>query len=472
MVCTSQAGEQPGVERYLCMTKNMTEGKILPLLLKFMLPLLLGNLFQQTYNTVDAAIVGQVLGADALAAIGASSSVQFLILGFCIGTCCGFCVPVAQRFGARDYTCMKSYVFHACILSVIFATVLTAACAFLCPWILKLLSTPDEIFQEAYCYLLIIFLGIPFVFLYNLTAGILRAAGDSRTPFLFLAFSTCVNIGLDLFFIIVLNWGVAGAAIATITSQGMSGVLCLFYILKKVPILHPGRENRRFSSAYTSTMLAMGIPMGLQYSITAIGSMVMQASNNSLGTVYITGFTAGMKLKQFMICPFDALATSVCNFCGQNLGAGKMERVKKGIRAGALAGILYGIAAGLIFIFCGRTLSLLFVSAESVEVLDASARYLRCMGYCFWVLGILNVARQAIQGLGYAGRAVFAGVVEMIARCTVCLAFVPIYGYGAICWADQCAWITATLYLVPTCLYCIRKLEKELQSGRSSQPQH
>lgn len=442
------------------MTKNLTEGKPVSLILKFMFPLLLGNLFQQTYNMIDAAIVGQVLGENALAGVGASSSVQFLILGFCIGICCGFGIPISQRFGARDFVSMRNYIFHACVLAVVFAVILTTCCVGLCPQILKLMSTPDEIYQEAYTYLVIIFLGIPFTVLYNLMAGFLRAVGDSKTPFLFLAFSTCVNIGLDLFFIIVLKWGVAGAATATITAQGMSGLLCLLYIVHKVSILHLKRENRKLEIFYIRKLLIMGVPMGLQYSINAIGSMVMQASNNSLGTIYVTAFTAGTKIKQFMACPFDALGTAICTYCGQNLGANRMDRVKKGIKDGLMIGILYGIIAGFILIFWGRTLSCLFISVDSTEVLDAAARYLRCMGYCYWILGILNVTRQAIQGLGYAGRAVFAGVVEMIARSLVCFTLVPKYGYLVICWTDQTAWIVAAIYLIPVCIYCIRKIEE------------
>lgn len=245
------------------MTKNLTEGKPVSLILKFMFPLLLGNLFQQTYNMIDAAIVGQVLGENALAGVGASSSVQFLILGFCIGICCGFGIPISQRFGARDFVSMRNYIFHACVLAVVFAVILTTCCVGLCPQILKLMSTPDEIYQEAYTYLVIIFLGIPFTVLYNLMAGFLRAVGDSKTPFLFLAFSTCVNIGLDLFFIIVLKWGVAGAATATITAQGMSGLLCLLYIVHKVSILHLKRENRKLEIFYIRKLLIMGVPHGI-----------------------------------------------------------------------------------------------------------------------------------------------------------------------------------------------------------------
>ena len=444
------------------MTRDMTTGRPLPLILKFMVPLLLGNLFQQTYNIADAAIVGRVLGSEALAAVGASSSVQFLVLGFCMGTCCGFAIPIAQRFGAKDYEGMKKYIFHSCILAAAIAAVLTAVCAFACTAIMNALSTPEDIFADAYRYQQIIFLGIPCTLLYNLMANFMRAVGNSRVPFIFLAFSTCINILLDLFFIAAAGLGVSGAAIATITAQGMSGILCLIYIVKKVPVLHPDKKNRKFSFTYVKDLMVMGVPMGLQYSITAIGSMVMQSANNSLGTVYVTAFTAAGRIKQFALCPIDALATAAATFCSQNLGAKQMDRVKRGLKNAAAAGILYGICAGLVLIFAGRILCLLFVSADTASVLDAASRYLRCMGYCFWILGILCVVRQAVQGIGYAGRAVFAGVVEMIARCCVSLFLVPRFGFGAICWSDQTAWITAAMYILPVCLLSMKRAENSL----------
>lgn len=225
------------------MTKDMTEGNPLLLILKFALPLLAGNLLQQGYNVADAAIVGRFLGTNALAGVGASSSVQFLILGFCIGTCTGFCVPVAQRFGAGDYSTMRRFVFNSFIITAVMAVVLTILCGVFCTQIVELLATPDDIFSDAYIYLLIILLGIPFTLLYNLTSSIMRAVGDSRTPFLFLAFACVANIFLDIFCITTLHWGVAGAAIATITSQLMSGVLCLIYIIKKYPVLHMEKEE-------------------------------------------------------------------------------------------------------------------------------------------------------------------------------------------------------------------------------------
>lgn len=444
------------------MTKDMTQGNPLSLILKFALPLLAGNLLQQGYNLADAAIVGRFLGTNALASVGSSSSVQFLVLGFCIGVCCGFCIPVAQKFGAKDYSMMRRFVYNSYILTSIVAVVLTVVCALLCTQILQVLSTPRDIFSDSYIYLLIIFLGIPFTLLYNLTSGIMRAVGDSRTPFLFLAFSAVSNIFLDLFCITVLHWGVAGAAIATIASQAMSGCLCLFYIMKKYPVLHLEKEECRVDADRMKILTIMGFPMGLQYSITAIGSMVMQSANNNLGSLYASAFTAASRLKMFMMCPFDALATAVSTFCSQNLGAKKVQRIKKGLAQGVSMGIAYGIVAGLGLIFFGREMSLLFVSAAETAVLDASGRLLYCSGFFYWALGILNVVRLCTQGLGYSGRAVFSGVVEMIARIVVCVCLMPMLGFNAICYADQTAWVAAVLYIVPTCLYCVKKIEKEL----------
>ena len=445
------------------MNGNMTQGSPLKLILRFALPLLMGNLLQQTYNIIDAAIVGRMLGTQALASVGASSSVQFLVLGFCTGTCCGFGVPVAKNFGARDYKKMKDCIFHSAVLGAVIAAILTTACALLCPQILHILSTPEDIYRNAYLYLLIIFLGIPFTILYNLVSGILRAVGDSKTPFVFLAISTVLNIFLDLFCIAVLKWGCAGAAIATITAQAMSGTLCVIYIWKKAPLLHLEKENCRFRGRDARHLLLMGVPMGLQFSITAIGSMVMQSANNGLGSVYVSGFTAGMRIKQFIMCPFDAIATAVSVFCGQNMGAGKADRIRKGVREGIGIGVLYGVCAGLILIFAGRNLSMIFVGADAAEVLDASAKYLRCMGYFFWVLGILNITRMCTQGLGFSGRAVFSGVTEMFARTIVSIGFVSHFGYTAICFADQTAWVSACFYIVPTCLYCVRKVTRALE---------
>lgn len=443
------------------MTKSMTEGNPLKLILNFTIPLLLGNLFQQTYNMVDAMIVGKCLGANALASVGASASTQFLVLGFCMGCCAGFAIPVAQQFGAREYSRMRSYIFHAILLTAAIALIMTTFCSVFCPQILHLMKTPDNIYKDAYEYLLILFLGIPFTLLYNLLAGILRAVGDSKTPFLFLVISTILNIALDLIFILIFHWGCAGAAAATITAQAISGILCLILIYKRFDILIVRPQERRFEGKILKRCLIMGIPMGLQYSITAIGSMVLQASNNSLGSVYISAFAAGSKLKQFAMCPFDALATAVSNFCSQNLGARQFDRIRKGLRTGMAIGVLYGLVMGLMLNLWGYDLSMLFVKAEETEVLKASALYVGHLGLFFWALGLLNNCRLAIQGIGFAGISIVSGILEMIARIAVSMIFVPKYGYTAITFADQCAWITACLYCVPLVFILINRCQRE-----------
>lgn len=436
----------------------MTQGNPLKVMLQFAFPLLVGNLLQQTYNIIDAAIVGQSLGAQALASVGASTSVQFLVLGFCMGSCTGFGIPVAKYFGAGDLKHMKNIIFNGAVLTAVIAVIITVLCTLLCPWILQVLSVQSDIYANAYSYLMIIFLGLPFTLLYNYLSSILRAVGDSRTPFLFLAFSAVLNIFLDLFFILVAGWGCAGAAFATIAAQAISGILCLIVIIRRMEVLWLSKENRVVRGDSITELLQMGLPTGLQFSITAIGSMVMQSANNGLGGDYVSAFTAGAKLKQFTMCPFDAIATSVSVFCSQNYGAGKIDRIHKGLRQGIAVGVGYGLFAGLILIFAGRPLSMIFVSKDASGVLDASAKYLRCMGYFYWSLGILNVTRMVTQGLGHSGRAFFSGVMEMIARTIVSLGFVEAFGYTAICFADQTAWIAACCYIAPTCLYCLKKI--------------
>ena len=439
----------------------MTSGSPLRLILVFMIPLLLGNLFQQFYNIVDAMIVGRLLGADALAAVGSSSSVQFLVLGFCMGSCAGFGIPVSQRFGAEDMQGLRRYVYHSLVVTVIIAAVLTTLTALLCPLIMHIMQTPEDIYQDAYRYLLIIFLGIPFTLLYNLLSSLLRAVGNSKAPFIFLAISTFLNVFLDLFCIAVLHLGCAGVALATITAQALSGIACLVYIIRVMPVLHPTREDCHWNSTVARNLVVMGLPMGLQYSVTAIGSMVMQSANNGLGSIYVSGFTAGTKVKQLMLCPFDAVATAMATFVGQNMGAHKMDRVKQGICVTLALAVGYGIVTGVIMNFGGHFLGSLFVDAANVSVIDAAARYMGALGILYWLLAILDVTRYAIQSLGFSALSVISGALEMVARILVATICVPLFGYSAICWTDQAAWLAACAYLIPMLLHLIHKVERE-----------
>ncbi len=461
---TGPENNEKGIKR--SRVKDMTMGSPMKLMVSFALPLLLGNLFQQLYNMFDAAIVGRTLGANALAGVGASSSVQFLVIGFCLGVCSGFAIPVAQKFGAKDMREMRRFVYNALILVLIISVVVTILTASLTPQILRLLNTPDDIYADAYDYLFILFLGLPFTMLYNILSGILRAVGDSKTPFYFLLLSTVLNILMDILFIVVFGMGVKGASVATITAQAISGILCAILILKKFEILWLKKEDRVINKTYMIRLMAMGVPMGLQFSITAIGSMVMQAANNSLGAVYVSGFTAGMKIKQLAMCPFDAIANAVATFVGQNYGAGKVDRIKKGILDGIFIAMIYGICIGAVIILFGRTMSMMFVDASEAAILDASALYLKRLGLCYWLLAILNITRMACQGLGFSGRTIFSGMSEMVARITVAMIFVPMFGYDAITWADQTAWAAGVLYIAPTCYHCVKIIEKRLEEKK------
>ncbi len=450
------------------MTKNLTEGAPLPLILNFAAPLFLGNLLQQAYNLFDAAIVGRYLGSDALAAVGASSSVQFLVLGFCIGICTGFGIPFATYFGANKLRSMRRSVFNAIVVAVGFAAVLTVLCTVLCDDILRLLNSDERYFKDAYSYLFIIFLGIPFTIFYNFISGMLRAVGDSRTPFIFLAVSTVLNILLDLLLIVVFDAGVAGAAVATVASQGLSAFSCLVYTVKRQPVLRIKRSEMRLNMKDVANHFMMGIPMGLQFSITAIGSMYMQSAINALGAVYTTGFTAALKIKSLMFSPSDALAAAISVFASQNVGAGRVDRARTGIGKGLVIGIIWGIIAGLIMIFGGRVISMMFIRPTDIPELDAAGKYLYCLGFFMWLIPILNITRMSTQGLGFSGRTIFAGVAEMAARVGMVKIFVPSYGFTAICFCDQAAWILAVMYTLPMCFYCLKKVEKRLSSAQTA----
>ena len=439
--------------------KEMTEGKIFPQLFYFTLPLLMGNLLQQTYSLVDAAIVGKFLGINSLAAVGASSSVVFLILGFCNGCCGGFGIPVAQKFGARDYSTMRRCVIVSLQLAAVMSVVLALITGIWCDDILRLMRTPENIFDEAYAYLLITFIGIPCTFFYNLLSSIIRALGDSKTPFWFLLLAAVLNIVLDLFCILVLGWGVAGASIATVFSQGVSALLCYLYMMRRFDILRTTPDERRFSRPIARTLLGIGVPMGLQFSITAIGSIMLQSANNALGTACVAAFTAAMRIKMFFMCPFESLGIAMATFAGQNYGAGRPERIMQGVKAAAAMALVYWVFTFCVLMFGSRELALLFVDASETEILKDTALFLHISVSFFPVLGLLRILRYTIQGAGFTNLAMLSGVSEMIARVLVSVWAVPAFGYVAVCCGDSTAWIFADAFLIPAFLYVYKKIK-------------
>ena len=440
-------------------TKEMTSGAPLPLILNFTLPLLLGNLLQQTYSLVDAAIVGKFLGINALASVGASSSVIFLILGFCNGCCGGFGIPIAQKFGAHDYSTMRKYVWASLKLTTVMSVLIAIVTSLLCAFILRTMRTPENIFYDAYLYLLITFIGVPCTFFYNLFSCIIRALGDSKTPFWFLLFSTILNILLDLFCILVLGWGVAGASIATVVSQGLSAFLCYHYMMRKFEILQATPSERRFDRRLALNMQGIGVPMGLQFSITAIGSIMLQSANNALGTACVAAFTSAMRIKMFFLCPLESLGMAMATYCGQNYGAGKPERIWSGIKASFLLMGVYVVANFFILWFGAKYMALLFVSAAEVEIIKDTELFLHVAATFFPTLGLLCILRYSIQGVGYTTLAMLSGVSEMIARILVSVLAVPAFGYIAVCFGDPTAWMAADLFLVPTFIVIYRRLK-------------
>lgn len=440
----------------------MTSGSTMKLILGFAVPLLMGMLFQQVYSLVDTIIVGRFLGVSALAAVGATGSINFLIIGFCQGICNGFALPVAQRFGAKDYDGLRKYVGNSAVLAIIFGGAITLITVIACRPILELMQTPSDIIDLSYNYIVVIFAGIPAIMLYNILSAYLRSLGDSVTPVIFLVISAGLNIGLDLLFIVTFKWGVFGAAFATVLSQAVSGILCLILIIKKFDILHLKRDDWKLDWDYTRYLLIMGLPMGLQYSITAIGSVILQSSVNTLGSTAVASMTAGSRISMFVVCPFDALGSTMATFGGQNVGAGRLDRLGRGLRSAVTLGAIYSALILVVLIFFGRDLILLFVNASEVTVIAQAKQFLVTNAAFYLMLALVNIVRFLIQGMGFSGFAVFAGVFEMVARALVGLVFVPIFGFTAACFASPLAWIFADCFLIPAFFHCRKKLQSAM----------
>lgn len=441
-------------------SKEMTSGKALPLIFNFAMPVLLANLLQQTYSLIDAAIVGKFLGIDAFSAVGASTSVIFLIIGFCNGCCAGFGIPIAQKFGARDYSTMRRYVAISLQLAAVMSVIITIVTCIYCKDILIIMQTPENIFKDANLFLLFTFIGIPCTFFYNLFSSIIRALGDSKTPFWFLLFSTVLNVILDLICILIFKWGVAGAAVATLLSQGVSALLCFIYMYRRFEILQSTREERKFQARLAGNLLWIGVPMGLQFSITAIGSIMLQSANNALGSASIAAFASAIRIKSFFMCPFESLGIAMATYTGQNYGAGKPKRIWQGIKASGLMMMIYAVFAFAIIMLASQQLTLLFVNPTETEVINKAVLYMHVSCSFFPILGTLCILRYTIQGAGFTNLAMLSGVSEMIARTLVSIYAVPAFGFTAVCFGDATAWLAADLFLVPAFIYVYGKIKK------------
>lgn len=440
----------------------MTSGSPTKLIIGFAVPMFLGMLFQQFYNMVDTLIVGQFLGMGPLAGVGATGSLNFLVIGFVMGVCNGFAVPVAQMFGAKRETDLRRYVANSAWLGLLFSVVLTALVVIFCRPILTMLRTPKDIFEYAYLYIVIIFWGIPFTFLYNILAAIIRSLGDSRTPVIFLAASSLLNIVLDLLFIMAFHMGVEGPALATVISQAVSGLICLWYMKKKFEILKMSGEEWKPRGYYMKMLCYMGIPMGLQYSITAIGTLVLQAAVNGFGSATVAGVTAAQKIGGFISCPIEALGGTMAAYSGQNMGAGRMDRVSSGLKAASICGFVISAVLLAVVVLTGKQMSLLFLDKPEEQVVDYAYQFMVVSAAGYSLLTLVNTVRFTIQGMGFSVFAITAGVLEMIARSMAGVVLVPLIGYMGICLANVLAWIFADAFLIPAFFHCRRKVVRML----------
>lgn len=429
------------------MTKDMTTGSPVKLILFFSIPLLIGNIFQQFYSMVDTIIVGKFLGVKALAAVGSTSSMSFLILGFILGLCSGFSVLISQRFGANDNEGLKEAIASSIILSIAMAIIITIISIFTAKPLLRLMNTPKDIINNSYSYIVIIYAGTFAAFFYNMISSILRSIGDSKTPLYFLIVSSILNIVLDLVFIINFKIGVAGAAYATVISQGVAGLLCLIYTAKKYPILKLEKKHFITGTKHFVTHLKIGLPMALQFSITAIGVIILQSAINSFGSNVVAAHTAASKVEQLVMQPSITFGVTMATYCAQNLGAGNIERIKEGVKKCTMINIIIGLISGFILILFGEFFIKMFISNSDNSVIDTAKLYLTTVSIFFIPLSLIFIYRNALQGMGYTFIPMMAGFYELLARTVVAFTLPTFIGYLGICIASPVAWLSAAIPL-------------------------
>ena len=445
-------------------TTDLTVGKPLFQILRFALPLVLGTLFQQLYSFADTVIVGRCLGTNALGAVGTTYSLNFLILGFVQGACVGFGIPAAETFGAKDKDGLQKYLLNGALLCMVLSVVFTIFTTLMAGPLLQLIHTPEELYADAVLYIRIIFLGIPATVLYNYACSVLRAMGDSQHPFYFLLAASVLNIGLDLLCILIFRMGAFGAAFATVFSQAVAGIGSLIYIGRHYPELKWSREEGRLSASHCLKLCNMGIPMGLQCSITAIGSVVLQGAVNGLGSSIVAAQTAGSKAAQFLSVPLESIGTAMTTYTSQNMGAKDLDRVDRGVHTALGIGCVYSVASFLILRVLDKTLIGLFLEPGETAIMANAQSFIFWNSVFYIPLAVLIIYRYTIQGLGYSSLAMFAGVAEMIARAMVGFWFVPLWGYFAACIASPVAWFFACFFLIPAYIVVRKRLQNKKQA--------
>ena len=444
------------------MTKNMTEGNPAKLILFFAIPLFIGNLFQQLYNMADAFIVGRTLGVTALAAVGCTGSLYFLIIGFTMGIGNGLAIITSRNFGAGDQEGVKKSFAVSIVIALMVSVVMTVLAVTLSKPLLHLLQTPSDILEQAHQYIVVIYAGIPITVLYNLLSGMIRGLGDSRTPLYFLIATCLMNIGLDYLLILTFGLGVAGAALATIISQFFSGILCVLFIVRRFPALHIGRRHFHFTKELILEHVRMGFPMGFQMSIISIGAIILQAFLNQLGSLAVAANTAAMKIDSIAIMPLHSFGATIATYVAQNRGAAKVDRIKKGIFQCSMMCVVFSLAMFIVMLFFSEPMSLFFVGAEP-EVAEMSALFLKINAALYWELALLLMFRNSLQGLGHSMVPTIAGIMELFMRATAAFVFSKLWGFTGICLANPMAWFGALIPLTISFILSMKHLERDLK---------
>ncbi len=429
-------------------TKDMTVGNPTKLILSFALPVLVGNFFQQMYNFTDTLIVGKTLGVNALAAVGATGAIAFLILGFIFGATSGFSIVTAQCFGAKDYSGVRKSFATILQLSLISTIILTISSTITAMALLKLMNTPLDIIQEAYSYIFVIYIGIGTIFFYNTLSNVIRALGDSKTPLYFLIFSSILNILLDLLFIIKFKMGVAGAAWATTISQGISALLCAIFILKKFPILKLKKEDFKLNPKFIWEHIRLGFPMGFQMSVLTIGIIALQTVINSFGSGTVAAFTAATKVEQLASQALLAIGVSIATYTAQNYGAGKFNRIRTGVSKCLKINLLTSLLSIILVLSFGKYLINLFITGNHPEILSQAQTYLYIIILFYYALGTLLLYRNALQGMGNSKIPLMSGFIELIMRTAAAFIFAHFFGFIGVCFATPCAWVAGAIWLV------------------------
>ncbi len=457
------------------MIKDLTKGEPLKLIILFSIPLLIGNIFQQLYNIADIVIVGRVLGVDALAAVGAVAPLFFLIMFAVVGLNNGFAIITGQKFGAGDYPGVRRSVTVSTILSTVITMICTIVCAFLMKPILFMMNVPPEIMHDAYWYIQICIIGLMTVNIYNLLASIIRALGDSKTPLYFLIFASILNIFLALLFIQKFHWGVPGSAVAVVLSQGVSALMCIYYIKKKFPILHTKKEewlfdfiNSKEDKMFAKAHLDVGIPGAVQFSVLGIGILIIQSVCNSFGANVIAAFTAALRIEQLATMPMISFGIALATFTAQNFGAKNLTRIRQGVKRGSVINICLSFIMAYIMRHYGGELVSIFIGNENPEIVKIAHDYLWISALFYFFLGQIFIFRNTLQGMGRPLVPLTSSFAELMVRSYAAVYLAVQYGYFGVFYAGPIAWVTASVIVSTGYLINIRRLCRSDYSKSSS----